>query len=199
MVKKRSGMKARDLIASLETDFGHQVILAAKTEELADTAFLRRQEQKRLLDDLAENGVVLESIDHLLGIAEPDERIYPVLFDHLQRQYSPWLHEWIGRAFGKKSARPIVWDELVNLIRSNLLEASAADGAMIAISAMARSSDVEALIDLISDHSLGERRIFLVSNLMRSKAPRARTALIQMRSDPELSREINARLGRSRI
>jgi hypothetical protein len=170
----------------------------AKEAEQAKRVEQRRQEMRPLLDDLAAVGVAVDRPSRLLEIPDPGERIYPVLLDHLTRPYNPWLLEWIGRAFGRKSARPIVWDTLVKLIKSRSLEKSAAEGVMVAISDMAQPRDLSTLIDLLSDRSLGTSRIFLVSNLMRSKNPEARAALLQHQDDPDLTKEIAARLARSR-
>ncbi len=65
---------------------------------------------------------------------------------------------------------------------------------MVAISAMARPGDLYCLIDLITDRSLGSHRVFLGRNLMRSKKPEARQTLLNLRDDPELQKEIGARL-----
>lgn len=160
----------------------------------AKLAELRRLEQQPLLKDLAAVGVTVDSVGRLSSFSDPDERIYPVLLDHLSRPYSPHLLEWIGRAFGRKSARPIVWDTLVKLLKSHNLEKSAAEGVMVAISDMAQPRDLSTLIDLLSDRSLGSPRIFLVANLMRSKKPEARATLLHLQDDPDLTREITARL-----
>jgi len=129
----------------------------------------------------------------------PDEGVYPVLLDHLTRSDTPpWLLGWIGRAFGHKSARPIVWAALVTLIKSHTLEKSAVEGVMVSISDMAQPRDLSTLIDLLDDRSIGTSRIFLISNLMRSKKPEARAALLRNQDDPDLANEIEARLSRSR-
>lgn len=169
-----------------------------KEAEQAKRVEQRAQEMQPLLDDLAAVGVAVDRPSRLLEIPDPGERIYPILLDHLTRPDTPqWLLEWIGRAFGRKSARPIVWDSLVKLIKSNSLERPAAEGIMIAISDMARPGDLPTLIDLLADRSLGTSRIFLVRNLMRSKKPEARAALLQHQDDPDLTKEITARLARS--
>jgi len=187
----------------------HQAILAAdpayqemrKAKEAAQAKMVekRAQEMRPLLDDLAAVGVAVDRPSRLLEIPDPGERIYPVLLDHLTRPDTPrWLLEWIGRAFGRKSARPIVWDTLVKLIKSHSLEKSAVEGVMVAISDMAQPRDLATLIDLLSDRSIGTSRIFLVSNLMRSKKPEARAALLRNQDDPDLAKEITARLARRR-
>ena len=99
---------------------------------------------------------------------------------------------------GRKAARPIVWDALINIIKSNVLKGRGMDGAIAAISEMARPGDLSALIDLFGDRSLGSSRILLVRNLTRSKRPEARAALIRLQPDPVLNKEITIRLSRSR-
>lgn len=133
-----------------------------------------------------------------MEIPAPDPRAYPVLLDHIAKPYSPWLLGSIGRAFGHKSARPIVWDRLIDLIKTRALHESAVKGVMAAISEMARPSDLQTLIDVLSDAALGPSRICLVRNLMRSKRPEARSALLRNQADPVLTKEITARLSRSR-
>jgi hypothetical protein len=170
----------------------------ARDRHLAELAEQRSREQRPLLEQLAALDIVVDWVGRLLEMPNPDERIYPVLLEHLRKPYSPWLLEWIGRAFGRKSARPIVWNALINLIKAHEVEGPAAEGVMAAISEMAGPGDVGTLIDLLSDRSLGPSRIYLVSNLMRSKKQEARIALTRHQADPDLTKEITARLSRRR-
>jgi len=80
------------------------------------------------------------------------------------------------------------------MLKTGALPENAAHGAMAAISAMARPSDLQTLIDLIRDCTLGSLRIYLVGNLMRSKRPEARATLLELRDDPVLRKEIAIRL-----
>ena len=199
MARRRGGVTAEEYEALLAADPVYQAMRKAKEAEHAERVAQRAREMRPLLDDLAAVGVIVDSPSRLLQIPDPDERIYPVLLDHLIRPDVPTLlREWIGRAFGRKSARPIVWDTLVGLIKSHRLEMSAVEGVMVAISYMARQQDLATLIDLLEDRSIGSSRIYLVSNLMRSKKPEARAALLRNQDDPELEKEIAARLSRSR-
>jgi hypothetical protein len=192
-------MTAAEYLAIVAADPAYQEMRKARDAAHAKMVEQRAREMKPLLDDLAAVGVTVDRPSRLLEIPNPDERIYPVLLDRLTRPDTPrWLLEWIGRAFGRKSARPIVWDTLVELIKSHTLEKSAVEGVMVAISEMAQPRDLPTLIDLLSDCSIGTSRIFLVSNLMRSKKPEARDTLLRHQDDPDLAQEIAARLARSR-
>lgn len=192
------GVTLGEAMAQQDVDPAYQAMRAAKGNEHAERVEQRRREAKPLLDDLAAIGVVIDGVQRLLSIPRPDDRIYPILLDHLRRTYSPHLLEWIGRSFGTKSARPVVWEELVSLLKDHTLEKSAADGVMVAVSEMAQPRDLPTLIELISNRCLGQRRIFLVSNLMRSKRPEARATLVRLQDDPDLIEEIEARLHRAR-
>ena len=171
---------------------------AAKDREFSDMAEQRKREQQPLLKELATADVIVDWVGELLRIPSLDARVYAVLLDHITKPYSPSLLEWIGRAFGHRSDRPIVWDALINLLKDYSLDGKAVEGVMAAISDIARPSDLHTLIDLLSDPLLGPSRIYLVSNLMRSKKPHARSALLRKQSDPDLNREITFRLSRSR-
>ena len=198
MPTKRGWITAQEYAARLAADPAYQEMRNAKDAAQAKLVEQRAREMQPLLDDLAAVGVIVDRPSRLLEMPDPGERIYPVLLDHLTRSYNPWLLEWIGRAFGCKSARPVVWDTLVNLIKSHSLEKPAVEGVMVAISDMAQPRDLPTLIDLLSDRTLGTSRIFLVSNLMRSKKPEARDALLRHKDDPDLTTEITARLAKRR-
>lgn len=191
-------MTLREAMEQLNADPAYRVMRRARDSELAEIAELRTREQQPLLNDLSAAGVIVAWVGELCSIPDPDARIYPVLLDHLAKPYSPWLLDWIGRAFGRKTARPIVWDTLINLIKTHALEESAAVGVMVAICGMAQPRDLETLIDLLSNRSVGGSRVFLVGNLVRSKRPAARAALLQHQDDPDLTNEIKARLARNR-
>ena len=198
MGAKKGRMTAGELLARLDADPAYQAMRAAKDKARAELAERREREQKPLLDDLAAIGVTVDWVGGLVQIPAPDERIYPILLDHLRRPYNPWLLEWIGRAFGIKPARSVVWDVLISLLKCHALDERAADGVMDAISEIAQPRDLPTLINLIADRSLGERRIYLVRNLMRYKRPEARDTLLRLQDDPDLTTEITARLARSR-
>ncbi len=176
----------------------YQEMRKAREAEHAKMVEARAQELQPLLEDLKAAGVVVDRLSRLLEMPAPDAHVYRVLLDHLTRPYSPWLLEWIGRAFGHKSARAIAWDNLVNLIKSQSLEMAAVEGVLVAISEMARPSDLTTLLDLVSDRSIGKGRVFLVKNLIRSKKPEALAALLRLQDDPDLATEIMAHFDRKR-
>ncbi len=90
-----------------------------------------------------------------------------------------------------------MWRTLLFLLKVHALSDAAAEGVFAAISTMAQPSDVDVLIGLLSDASLGAGRIYLIGNLMRSKRPEARAALVEHQGDPDLTTEISSRLSRA--
>lgn len=198
MRKPRGGMTAGDMLAQQAADPHYQALRRANDRELAEIADRRRLEQRALLDDLAAAGIAVDWVGRLLDLPKPDLRTYPVLLNHITKPYSPWLSEWIGRTFGKKAARPLVWDLLIHRLQAGVLPEHAAQGVFAAISTMARPDDLHTLIELLSNPRLGPGRIYLIGNLMRSKRKEAKAALVQCQGDPDLAKEISGRLLRAR-
>lgn len=158
-----------------------------------------RREEKPLIDELATVGVVATSAWDLVNSPKPHKAALLILLSHLSGPYSAPVLEGIARALGRKEARPVAWDKLLIMLKTGALPGRAAEGAMAAVSAMARPVDLPILIDLIRDRSLGSKRVFLVFNLMRSKRPEARSTLVELKDDPDLCVEIAERLKRRRV
>ncbi len=191
-------MTLEEYHAQIDDDPKYQAMRATRARELSEIAGQRKREQQPLLEELATAGIIVDWVGGLLAIPSLEPRVYAVLFDHITKPYSPSLLEWIGRAFGHRSDRPVVWDVLIDLLKTHAVDGPAVEGVMAAISDIALPSDLHTLIGLLSDPLLGPSRILLVSNLMRSKKPEARSALLRNQSDPDLTKEITFRLSRSR-
>jgi hypothetical protein len=198
MPARRRPITAQEAIAQLNADPEWVAKRDARDRELAERSAALRLEERPLLDDLAAAGFSVESVWDLVNSPGTYKAALPVLLSHLTRAYSPRMREGIARALAVKDARAIAWDSLLAMLRSHQVPRPSADGIFVALSAMAQPKDVETLIELIRDPSLGGARIFLVRNLMRSKAPEARTTLLSLQTDPELCAEITARLKNSR-
>ena len=153
-----------------------------------------QREQTDLLQDLKASGVSVNNVWSLVNTAGPYPGALRVLLDHLSRPYSDRVREGIARALAVKEARPVAWDEFVRLARTEASQSWVSDGVMVAIAAMARPSDLDEIISLITDRLVGPGRVFLVRNLTRSKKQKARQVLMDLRDDPDLQREIAARL-----
>lgn len=195
MNTRRGPITAAEALRQLEADPEWCARRDAKEAEKAERTQHLMLEQMELLRDLQEAGHEVRSVWDLVNTASPYPKALPVLLDHLIRPYSDRTREGVARALAVKDARPLAWDIMVGLIQSRSLPKEVADGVMIAISAMARPADLSVLIGMLADKRIGSSRIFLVRKLMRSKRPEARQALMNSRADPDLQKEIVARLG----
>ena len=195
MTTRRGPITAVEALQQLEADPEWCARRDAKEAERAERTRQLRLEQMELLRDLHATGNEVGSVWDLVNTAKPYPKAFPVLLDHLLRPYSDRTREGIARALAVKDARPIAWEVMFGLIRSRSLPKEVADAVMVAISSMARPADLSTLIETLADKSLGSSRIFLVRNLMQSKRPEARQALMHNRADPDLQKEIAARLG----
>jgi hypothetical protein len=122
MVSKRGSMTLEELQLQLADDPEYQAMRVAKDRKSSDMAEQSKREQQPLLKELATAGVIVDWVGELLRIPSLDARVYAVLLDHITKPYSPSLLEWIGRAFGHRSDRPIVWDALINLLKDYSLD-----------------------------------------------------------------------------
>lgn len=195
MTTRQGPITAAEALRQLEADPEWCARRDAKEAERAERTRQLTLEQMELLRDLQAAGSEVGSVWDLVNTATPYPKALPVLLDHLQRPYSDRTRAGIARALAVKDARPLAWDIMVGLIQSRLLPKEVADGVMVAISAMARPADLSILIGMLADKPIGSSRIFLVRNLMRSKRPEARRELMNSRADPDLQKEITARLG----
>jgi hypothetical protein len=193
MTTRRGPVTAAEALRQLEADAEWCARRDAKEADRAERAQQFRQEEVELLHDLQAVGNEVGSVWDLVDTPTPYPKALPVLLNHLLRPYSDRTREGIARALAVRDARPIAWDTVVSLIQSRSLPKEVADGVMVAISAMARPADLSVLIGMLADKSIGVSRIFLVRNLMRSRQPEARRALMNSHADPDLQKEIAAR------
>lgn len=197
MRARRGGMTLAEYTVLLKADPEWMARQQASERKRENAERTLREEQAPLLDALRTIGINVKTVWNVVDTVASHPLAFPILLDHLHRPYSDRIREGIARALGTKEARDIAWDQLIELLRGEAPESGAKDGMMAAISAMTRPSDLQTLIDLINDQSIGPCRIFLVRNLVRSRKLQARQALLDLRDDPDLTREINARLKRS--
>jgi HEAT repeat protein len=197
MPERVRGLTAFEALERLHGDPDWVAAGQARQREMIAIDEQLRREQQPLLEDLAASGVIVTSVWDLANSPGPYKAALPILLAHLERQYSDRILEGIARALAVKDARPVAWDKLLTMVKTVSLPEAAASAAMVALSAMARPKDLATLVGLIRDRRLGSKRIFLVRNLMRSKRPEARTALLNLRDDPDLRAEILVRLNHS--
>lgn len=170
-----------------------------------------RKAEQPLVKELQAAGFDVESAWDLFNRKEPwnkKERIQPypealpILLKHLERPYPDRVREGIartlavGRAGWEASGVDFrhSWETLTRLYRREEAGTDAKNGLAVAISVVAESDDdlFDEVIDLVKDVNQGESRVLLLSALERSSDLRARAALMELGSDPQLSKEVQA-------
>jgi hypothetical protein len=193
---RRKSMTAGELMRQLEAD-PQWVTRRDECERLRKQkeAELRRDEAP-LVAELQSVGLNVRSAWDLVNTAARYPTAIPILLAHLERTYHDAIREGIARALAVREARNLAWDKILDMVSTQWgdLKERVRDGLMVALCGMARPSDLPTLISLISNPRFGAARVLLVRNLMRSRKPEAREALERLRGDPDLEKEIAARL-----
>lgn len=194
MPMRRGPVTAEEAISQLHADPDW---MARRSAKEADREIQRKRlacEEVELVADLQAVGYAVSSVWDLVNTTEAYPQAIPILISHFARPYSDKIREGIARALAMKDARRFAWDEFLGTVKSGSLSEPVADGVMAAIAAMAGPTDLNIIVDLICDRSLGPKRVFLVRLLMRSRRPEVRETLLSLANDPDLSAEIAARM-----
>ena len=187
---------AAELMAKLNADPEFVAKRAREEEERQKRAAEWRRAEAPLVEELRAAGYAVESAWDLVNTTAPYPTALPILLDHLQRPYPAAVREGIARALAVRGAS-FGWDVLTRLYR-NEGEVRAKDGLAVAIAAAANDELIGDVIALARDKSQGPSRLLLLGALERSANPRARAALMDLGTDPELKKEIQIILRRLR-
>ncbi|WP_091135151.1 hypothetical protein [Microvirga guangxiensis] len=169
----------------------------AQMEQLrAATSEDLRHDEAPLIAALHKAGVNVNSVWDLVNMPAPYPFALPVLAAHLDRPYAPRNLEGIARALAVKEARAFAWEKVWELVTNRWPELAEdfRAGLMTALSGMATADDLPKMISLITDRRYGPSRVLIVSNLTRSRRKEARQALLDLKTDPDLQKEIAYRL-----
>ena len=194
MTKKRK-TSAAELMAKLNADPEFVARRARDEEErrAREAEYLRAEAP--LVDDLRAAGFQVQSAWDLVNTPNPYPTAVPILLAHLVRPYPAPVREGIARALAVPEAKATGWDVLTRLYREEQ-ELRPKDGLAAAIAAAADDDVSGDVIALARDTRHGSSRLLLLSALDRSSDPRARAALMDLRADPDLAKEIRVILGR---
>lgn len=190
----RSKVTAAELMAKLSADPKYVSDRQREEEDRQKRAAEWRRAEAPLVDELRSAGIRVESVWDLVNTPGSYPAAVPILLDHLPRQYPAAVREGIARALAVPEAK-VGWELLVQLYRDEL-EARAKDGLAEAIAAVADDDVIGEVVALARDVRHGPSRLLLLSALERSSDPRARTALMDLGTDPELRKEIRVILHR---
>ncbi|AZR24991.1 hypothetical protein [Xanthomonas vasicola] len=136
-------------------------------------------------------GVNVNSIEELGGNGEYDPRAVPVLLEHVSFDYPNRVREVILRRLATPYARKY-WGQLVEIFEKNTLSLAPEIRyvAALALSGAADDTVLDDVIRLLDDKSLGLDRAPLLIALIRSKSPKAKMKLLELRDDPDLGKQI---------
>lgn len=156
------------------------------------------QAEAPLLQELRAAGAELSSVWDLVNSKKPYLHLLPILFAHLDRPYPDRVREGIVRALAVPESRP-QWNDLVERY---VAETDSTTHGMkwalhLAIAAAADVTVLDTLVRLACDRKNGRNRALFVDALARIDDPRARAALADLASDPDLVGDVR-RVAKSR-
>lgn len=192
---KQRGRTAGELTAELEADPAWRAARERKDAAQRELEHASRAAEAPLLADLCHVGIDVSTV-WLLHKAAPYSAAIPILLSHFERPYPAEIREGIARALAVPEAS-WAWERLVTLLfREPVTQGRDIRFALaLAVAGAAPKGSTDKLLDLISDTSLGESRLAFVSPLLRSRDPRALETLERLRDDPDLTKEVQFRLG----
>lgn len=181
-------------MAELRADPAMRAAMERTEAALRQRQAALRVAQEPLLSDLRHVGINVDSV-WLLYKQRPYPSAIPVLLEHLERPYLREIRDGIARALAVPEAS-WAWASLQMLLYREPAGPRHVKFALaLAVVGAAPKGSLERLLELIRDSSLGQSRLAFVSPLMRSKNPRAIQTLEQLRNDPDLTKEVQFRLG----
>ena len=192
---KQSGKTAAEVLAEVNADPAWRAAMERKDAAFREREAARRLAEAPLLADLRRVGINVESVWLLYEVA-PYPAAIPVLLEHLERPYDLATREGIARALAVPEAS-WAWERLLSLLfrEPDRRERNVKFALALAVVDAAPKGSTSRMLDLIRDASLGSSRLAFVRPLMRSRDPRALETLEQLRDDPDLTKEVQFRLG----
>ena len=147
--------------------------------------------ERPIVEALNAVGVDVPSVFHLADAKKLIPAAIPVLFEHLRHDYPDQIREIMLRILGRPQLMPR-WHELVEIFEHNTLNLSPDIRYVAAVALMEAGDDtvIDDVIRLVKDQSLGDDRAPLLLSLHRSKNPRAKMTLMELRDDPTLGKEV---------
>jgi hypothetical protein len=192
MTKKK--ITAAELMAKLNADPEFVAKRARDEEERLKREAEYRRAEAPLVDELRAAGYQVQSAWDLVNTPGSYPKAVPILLAHLPRPYPAAVREGIARALAVREAS-CGWEVLTRLYRDEH-EVRAKDGLAVAIAAAANDELIGDVIALARDTSQGPSRLLLLGALERSADPRARAALMDLGTDPDLTKEVQVILRR---
>lgn len=189
--RPRGGMTAAEHDAWIRETGQYDELRARQAQREAER--LEREAEWRLaeaplVDDLLAAGFRVQSAWDMVNSSGSYQKALPILVAHLQLPYPSPVREGIARALAVPEAS--MWWEVLTRLYRNEPERRVKDGLAVAIAAATSDELIDDVIALVRDSNHGASRVLLLQALGRSASPQARAAILDLREDPELAREI---------
>jgi hypothetical protein len=188
---KKKKITASELMARLNADPDY----VARQKDRDKAIRLRAEEyahaEAPLVQELRAAGAQVSSAWDLVNTKKPYPQLLPILFAHLDRPCPARVREGIARALAVPESRWL-WDELVNryLAETDTTTHGMKWALHLAVAAAADVSVLDPLIRLACDQRHGRNRALFVDALARIDHSKAKAALAELASDPDLSRDV---------
>lgn len=193
MTKKK--ITAAELMAKLNADPEFVAKRAREEEERLKREAEYRRAEAPLVDELRAAGFQVQSAWDLVNTPGSYPKAVPILLAHLPRPYPAAVREGIARALAVPDTKAPGWNALIRLYIDER-EDRVRSGLAAAIAAASDDEVIGDVIALARDARHGSSRLLLLSALERSADPRARAALMDLGTDPDLTKEIQVILRR---
>jgi hypothetical protein len=146
---------------------------------------------------ITRSGFSVQSVWDLIGAKHSYAAAVPILLEHLNQPYPERVREGIASALAVPYARE-GWPILLKTFRE---EPDAEFGGVkwalgLALGAMATDREMDTVIELALDKSLGRNRVPLIPVLGKSRDAKAREVLQQLRDDDDIGKEVGRALKR---
>jgi hypothetical protein len=191
---------AAELLAKLNADPEFVAARKREEEERQRREAAYRLAEAPLVEELLAADCQVQSVWDLVNTRSSYPKVVPILLRHVSLPYPPAILEGISRALAVPEAIA-GWEDLKRLYRQEQVE-RVKDGLAVAIAGAADASAIADVVELARDRTHGPSRLLLLSALERSADPRARAALLDLATDPDLTKEVRVilkRIERKRI
>jgi hypothetical protein len=186
--KKWKRMTVEEGMAELNADPEWVAALAREDAERAKRGAEYARAEAPLVAELRAAGVPVDSVWDLRSASGPYPEAVPILLAHLPKPYPTEVRDGIARALGVPDAS-YAWSTLKRLYRDEQDE-RVKDGLAVALVGAANHARLGDVVALVRDPRQGPSRILLLGALENSSDPRARAALMDLGTDPDLTLEI---------
>jgi hypothetical protein len=176
MTERKGSITAAEHMALLQKDPVWVARNAERKARLKQRLEQFRREQEKLLADLRDVGIQVQSVWDFVNTADKYPAAIPVLLRHLVVPYSKRIKEGIVRALTVDYAGPDVLRELIKQFQEQSDDSANSLKWVLgnAISEAATPADAETMIGLATDPAHGEARDMITQRLPRVVKDKAR-------------------------